>query len=110
KRYATGADLADDLGRFLRAEPIRARPVGMAERAWRWYRRNRLAARLVMAVAIILMVATGVSLWFAVEARHQAKLAKLKAIELRFNDSVQQPEQNRAFSRLTTAKLLCYAI
>jgi tetratricopeptide (TPR) repeat protein/tRNA A-37 threonylcarbamoyl transferase component Bud32 len=50
RRYA-GADLlAEDLRRFGAGEPVRARPVGLAGRAWRWCRREPALAALVVAL------------------------------------------------------------
>jgi hypothetical protein len=43
-RYQTAADMAEDLRRFLRGEPIKARPAGYARRLINWCRRYPLAA------------------------------------------------------------------
>ena len=51
-RYATAQALADELGRFLNNEPIRARPVSLAERGWRWCKRNPALAALCFVLAI----------------------------------------------------------
>jgi eukaryotic-like serine/threonine-protein kinase len=57
QRYATAAQLADDLRRFLEDRPISARPVGQLARTWRWCRHNPVLAGLVAGVAVLLVFA-----------------------------------------------------
>ena len=50
-RYATASELAADLKRWLRGEPILARPASRWERGWRWCRRNPWVATSVALLA-----------------------------------------------------------
>lgn len=57
-RYATGAELADDLQRFLNYEPVRARRIGPVGRLWRLSRRHpAVSAVTVASLAIIIGIA-----------------------------------------------------
>jgi transposase/tRNA A-37 threonylcarbamoyl transferase component Bud32 len=76
RRYASAQALAEDLRRWLRGEPIVARPVGRLERAWKWVRRNPALAGALSAVALVLLLGAGISTYFAVDAAWQAEEAR----------------------------------
>ena len=57
-RYATARQMQEDLGRYLRSEPVHARPVGLWSRLWLWCRRpDRIREASTITVAMALMLA-----------------------------------------------------
>jgi serine/threonine protein kinase/WD40 repeat protein len=58
RRYAMAKALADELGRYLRGEPIFARPISTIDRGWRWCRRNPIVAGLTAGIAALLLIGT----------------------------------------------------
>jgi eukaryotic-like serine/threonine-protein kinase len=82
KRYASAEALADDLDRWLRGEPILARPVGTLGRFTRWCRRNPAVAALTGAVAASLVAGIVTSTLFAVQADRRRAQAEAAADDL----------------------------
>src|SRR5262249_47308729 len=76
RRYATAEELAADLHRFAEGKPIEARRAGRLERARKWARRNPVVAGLLGAVAAALVLGTGVSTYFAIDAWNHAEKAR----------------------------------
>jgi WD40 repeat protein/tRNA A-37 threonylcarbamoyl transferase component Bud32 len=92
RRYVRAADLAEDLRRFQAAEPIAARPVGLAERALKWARRRpgvaalaavSLAAAAALLVGVVSLFYSGrlqrqrdEAEWLRARAEEQSRLAE----------------------------------
>ncbi len=66
RRYATAQKLTDELKRFIRDEPIEARPVHATAKFWRWCRRRPAIAALsaaVLGLLIAVAVSSSISAW-----------------------------------------------
>ncbi len=79
RRYPSAAELAADIRRYLKDEPIQARPTSALYQLRKFSRRNRgLVAAL--AVAFVAMVAgTGFSIWKAVAAGRAEQVANSRS-------------------------------
>jgi tetratricopeptide (TPR) repeat protein len=69
ERYATAQELADDLGRYLRDEPIWARRPTLVQRARKWARRHPSAVWSVAACLLVAVLALAGSIGWGVRDR-----------------------------------------
>jgi serine/threonine-protein kinase len=76
-RYASPADLAQDLRAVLGDQPVQARRPGWVESGWRWCRRHRLASAALAVAVVSVVVGTSLVLRYA----QQAQLDRQRALE-----------------------------
>jgi tetratricopeptide (TPR) repeat protein len=75
-RYPNARDLAEDLSRALRDEPISTRPAGVARKCWRKARKNPLSFALALGLAGLFLVS--LSLGAAGRAERQESLSAFR--------------------------------
>jgi WD40 repeat protein len=97
KRYQTAAELRADLQRFLRWEPVLAKPAGALTRAAKWVRRHRVET----AVAVLAVLAGLVAL--LVDARAGRRADELIA---RAKDAAAQERHDAATALVAQALAL----
>jgi tRNA A-37 threonylcarbamoyl transferase component Bud32 len=76
QRYGSAAALADDLARFVKGEPVLARPIGPGARLMRWCRLNPVVASLT--AVLVLALVGGIS--GIVRQWRQAELERRNAV------------------------------
>jgi serine/threonine-protein kinase len=104
RRYPSADELAEDLRRFAEDEPIRARSVGLAERLYRWARRNPLPAALSGALAGVFLVAFLVVTLLLVRANRLHGLAEKRRDEAEENLAEAERRKTEAERNLKEAR------
>jgi tetratricopeptide (TPR) repeat protein len=96
ERYATAQELADDLGRYLRDEPIRAKSPTLLQRARKLARRHQ-AVVTTLAAAFIVLLAAGatISLFWA----HRESTARFEADQARTDADRAKNEAQQNFDK-----------
>lgn len=80
-RYRSAHELTEDLERWLRNEPVHARPVTSVERLRYWVRRNPLSAGLASGMVVLLAATAIISTTLAVKMRAARDAARANAAE-----------------------------
>ncbi|MBV8558283.1 MAG: protein kinase, partial [Planctomycetaceae bacterium] len=102
KRYASAALLAEDLGRYLRGETIRARRTPSWERGLKWARRRPLTATLLVAVVGLV----GATLSYLHHERERLAVLRSASEDLLFEGRDGLARKDWAKGRLALSKLL----
>jgi eukaryotic-like serine/threonine-protein kinase len=105
RRYSSPAELASDRNRYLRDEPIIARPPSVVYRARKFVRRNRVA---VAFTAVLMLLIAGFAVSMTIErnrARREAETSKRVADFMANIFTVSDPTESRGNS-VTARELL----
>jgi serine/threonine protein kinase len=78
-RYETANALAHDIEHYLKDEPVEACPPSIGYRLGKFSRKHRKALVTAAGFGLLLLAATAVSLWLAVQTRETAQAASANA-------------------------------
>jgi hypothetical protein len=109
RRYETANGLALDVTRHLSNEPVIARSPTVIYQLQKAWRRNKVVYTSAAAIAIALLLGTGISLWqarMAIDARLDAETRRLQSDADR---EIAEQERHKAKEGERTQRLIAYA-
>jgi WD40 repeat protein len=109
RRYETASAFAADVRRFLKEEPIEARPPSTWYRFRKLARRNRAALTTAAVVATALLLGTAFSAWQAVRATRAETVADARRIDADEQRATAQAERNKALAAGEELRRTLYA-
>ena len=81
ERYGTAEALAQDLRRFVRGEPVEARPLSGWERRARRLWRHRIVLASVAVALVIALIGLSAGLWVVARQRELARQSEMNALQ-----------------------------
>lgn len=112
QRYATAHELAQDLERFFHGEPIKARPLNVFERTWRWGRRYPGRVASIFATSIALLSVVGILVALAYQSQLNSTNTQLSSsldreskLSTQLRIALTQSEKARDAERVAKEKL-----
>lgn len=101
RRYETANALVRDIERYVNDDPIEARPPSIGYQLKKFSRKHLSLIATVTAFAVLLLAATGVSSWLALEARTSRQRAEREAVKA--SESLKEETRQRELANSSEA-------
>jgi tetratricopeptide (TPR) repeat protein len=106
RRYASAADLATDIGRFLRHEPIVARRPSAIYQLRKFAQRNRVLVVGIASVFVVLVIGAVASALFALEARDAERRVNEQLVATQSAEKLARAREAEAHVEAAKAKAI----
>lgn len=103
ERYESAAAMAKDIRRFLNGEPVEAAAPSFAYRTRKFYQKHKTVSLVATACAMLLLISTAVSTYWAVTSHRNETLAEQRATELTKKSRALELEKERTEQALVRA-------
>jgi WD40 repeat protein len=101
-RYHSAEAVAEELERFVKGQPILARPIGRIEQLLKWCRQNPALSASLLLLAVAIAVGTGAAIWQARRVQRANVQLTATVADLKWNSINDMLRQGQASTALAT--------